>query len=735
MRKKKEREINIISLSFLDVLANTIGGLVFLLVVAVLLAGVVALVPPKIITERLPDGYANHDYSAWLSAREGLGKFWWTMGEGELPRGLQVDPLSGKLSGLIELDPGERESRKYRFTVICTSTAEETKGSISQDKRQFELTVYNHSPVHSIPLRITTPEVLPTAYHGQAYPLTFAAEGGQAPYTWQGGADMPAGLRLSSTGLITGSPARPGRHTFNVSVRTPSGERTSRTFSLEVAEYRPPPPPTPPLEILTRRLPTATVGEDYQVWPSASGGIPPYRWQLAGAIPAWLAPSEEATAIGGRPNAADVGQSRVILRVSDSESRSLDSSPMILKVIPPPAKETPPLQILTVSLPDARVESPYEVALSATGGYSPYRWTFQGTAVPGLSLSEDTGILQGTPRKGGENSVAVTVSDSMGKRVSRQWRVRVLPPLIPVRMLTSSLPEARVDQEYVFECSAVGGYPPYRWSVLGGDLPPGLAFETETGRMTGKPATAGTWPLRLSVRDAAGQQPERDTALQLTVLTRKGTRKLTIMTKALPTMMVGDDSAVTLASEGGSEPYTWRVRSELPTGLSLKGAELQGEPSQAGRFEVQLLVTDSIGQTDAATLTLVIKHVTPWWMTLLFGLISLLAVVFLIYLLHRLRRLRKETQPIVIPPLTISTKSIPNARASCPYSVQLACIGGEPPYHWEVVSGQLPAGLKLEEDGTIHGSPFEGIKVNETLDVAFTVQVTDNRAQRAQQVL
>src|SRR5262245_48632376 len=100
MRPKRNREINIVSLSFLDVLANTVGGLVFLLIFSMLLIGGIAIQfrTPQITTDLLPDGYHQQPYVAWLAAREGLGEFEWTAGPAGLPVGLKIDTGSGKIS-------------------------------------------------------------------------------------------------------------------------------------------------------------------------------------------------------------------------------------------------------------------------------------------------------------------------------------------------------------------------------------------------------------------------------------------------------------------------------------------------------------------------------------------------------------------------------------------------------------------------------------------------------------
>jgi hypothetical protein len=59
-----------------------------------------------------------------------------------------------------------------------------------------------------------------------------------------------------------------------------------------------------------------------------------------------------------------------------------------------------------------------------------------------------------------------------------------------------------------------------------------------------------------------------------------------------------------------------------------------------------------------------------------------------------------------------------------PYEYQFWAVGGTPPYTWNKVSGQLPFGLTLEDDGTITGTPsYEATSV-------FYVSVADENVEK-----
>src|SRR6266850_6614278 len=70
--------------------------------------------------------------------------------------------------------------------------------------------------------------------------------------------------------------------------------------------------------------------------------------------------------------------------------------------------------------------------------------------------------------------------------------------------------------------------------------------------------------------------------------------------------------------------------------------------------------------------------------------------------------------------LVIDTTSLPGTYPRAAYSVKLQQHGGVFPIHWKVEKGELPPGLSLDDDGTLHGSP------EKTGEYRFTISVTDS---------
>jgi hypothetical protein len=82
---------------------------------------------------------------------------------------------------------------------------------------------------------ITTPSPLLAGSVGNPYLQTLSAAGGTAPYSWSLVAgNLPAGLALSSAGVIAGTPTTAGNFSFTVRVADSASAAATQTFSLTV---------------------------------------------------------------------------------------------------------------------------------------------------------------------------------------------------------------------------------------------------------------------------------------------------------------------------------------------------------------------------------------------------------------------------------------------------------------------------------------------------------------------
>jgi autotransporter-associated beta strand protein len=116
---------------------------------------------------------------------------------------------------------------------------------------------------------------LPAAERGSVYNFQLIASGGVQPRAWAvvAGA-LPAGLQLTSSGLLSGTPAVAGSFAFTAQVTDAAGLTASRALTLAVAEA--------PLQIVSVSLQDAAVGEYHTETLAATGGSAPYLWSVVG---------------------------------------------------------------------------------------------------------------------------------------------------------------------------------------------------------------------------------------------------------------------------------------------------------------------------------------------------------------------------------------------------------------------------------------------------------------------
>jgi hypothetical protein len=91
---------------------------------------------------------------------------------------------------------------------------------------------------------------------------------------------------------------------------------------------------------------------------------------------------------------------------------------------------SPPLSIITHTLPHARARRPYDVTLQAALGTAPYRWSIAAGRLPsGLRLDRSLGEIAGTPLTAGRWTFTVTVRDASRPTMisTQRLTIRVAP--------------------------------------------------------------------------------------------------------------------------------------------------------------------------------------------------------------------------------------------------------------------------------------------------------------------
>ena len=234
----------------------------------------------------------------------------------------------------------------FNFTVRVTD------GLGVATTKAFQLTV------NPAALVVTTTSPLPAGTVGTAYSTTLAATGGVTPYSWSiAGGQLPAGLALSTGGVVSGTPSAFGTFNFTAQVTDNVGTTATKAFAITIQ-------PAALLITTPSPLPTGTVGTAYSGTFNATGGVTPYTWSVtAGTLPPGLALSS-AGVLSGTPT--QYGAFSFTVQATDN--RGASTTKAFSLTINPAA-----LVITTISLPGGVQNAPYNATLAAAGGVRPMR--------------------------------------------------------------------------------------------------------------------------------------------------------------------------------------------------------------------------------------------------------------------------------------------------------------------------------------------------------------------------
>ena len=239
-------------------------------------------------------------YTATATAAGGHGSYKWTVTG--LPAGLTSAAAGAKLT--ISGTPAAAGAATIKLSAGDSATPV-------------------HTATASLSLTVSAPKLtlaggtLAAATVGHAYAATVTARGGTGTdkYTAAG---LPAGLKISAAGAISGTPAAAGTVTVTVTA-TDSGtpaQTATAAYTLSVT--------APALTLAGGTLPGATGGVRYSATVTASGGSGTDRFTASG-LPAGLTMSA-AGAISGAPTVNRTASYTVTVTVTDPAGQKATAS-------------------------------------------------------------------------------------------------------------------------------------------------------------------------------------------------------------------------------------------------------------------------------------------------------------------------------------------------------------------------------------------------------------------------
>lgn len=687
--------------------------------------------PLQISTTSLPNASLNAVYpTTALAASGGTPPYAWSVQTGTLPPGINL--AGGVVSGT------PTAAGVYPFTIQASDASQPAQTAT----RSFTITV-------SQGLAITT-ATLSSGVQNQPYPATLlsAAGGTGSGYAWSIiGGQLPAGMSLSTSGLLTGTPTLAGTVPVTIQVTDSAGGTASRQFSVVIT-------PSNVVTVTTSQLTNGIVGNAYSSQLQAQGGTTPYLWSVTSALPPGLSLSTSGL-LAGTPVAA--GNFVINARVQDATGQTAIRE-LGLTVA------AAALSISTQTLPAAIIGVAYNFGLLASGAAQPVTWSVKdGNLPPGFTLVPSSGLLTGIATLQGSYLFTAQLVDGQGNVTTRQLTLAVNPVL---SVNTNSLAGGTPGQIYNQALQATGGSANgYNWTLISGTLPAGLTLTAASGVISGVPTAAGASNFTVQVADSAGSFASK--ALSIAIET-----SLSITTESLPNAATTALYNQTISAAGGMPPLQWSViAGALPPGVTLSPAAgtITGTPTAAGTYAFTLRVQDANNTTAARAFSITVLEglqiATPtalpngaegapysqtlgatggrapytWSVTVgsvppglslsaASGLISGTPAIagsysFIVQIADgQQQTLQKAFTLIVTGRISIVTPAtLPSATVRQAYSEVLEAAGGSPPYTWTLASGSPPIGISMERNGVVSGTPSSAGAFN------FTVQVSDGQ--------
>lgn len=606
----------------------------------------------------LAEGRVGVFYDLALTASGTADAVRYSLGSGRLPGGIALDPDTGRISGT------PTKAGTFDFTVDATD------GRTASGSATYRLTIAARVVLDFVPAAGSLPQAsvgYPFQQQLQVSPSDYADEA-----LFQPDGPLPDWLTLSSGGLLSGTPPAVGSYEFGIRASVPDIGEGSVRYTLAVSEpeftLSPPSGPLPTVKV------GGYVGQGFFV-PGAPAGL--YALSYEGTVPPGLTFDAASGILRG--TATEAGETDFTIRVT----RTIDGKMMGAYAYRLVVDTADIIEIRPATLPKALLGIPFEQAVTASGGDSPYTYGLIGDLPAGVSFDPVSATFGGAPKETGSFPLTLLAVDADSDFVVHPLTLEVGEHAFEIRPDPGSTFSAQAGRPFS-QTFGVPGVPPSAYALeLDGAPPGGLAFDPASGTLAGTPTSAGGADFAIRVTRVADGKAMGTFAYRLLV---EEPAVITVTPAILPDALLDIAYDVVLHPSGGQEPYGFALTGRLPEGLAFDPslARFSGIPKETGTFPLGVSITGRNGASLEKDYSLTVT----------------------------------EPAPVVFSP---APGALPPAVQGEPYEQSISATGLAGPVAYEV-SGTLPEGLSFDGgSGMLSGTPAkEGSH-------SFTVTARDGR--------
>jgi hypothetical protein len=270
------------------------------------------------------------------------------------------------------------------------------------------------------------------------------------------------------------------------------------------------------ISITTTSLPNGTTNQFYDFFIQADSCTADPTWtNYSGNLPPGIN-MDQSGELYGIPSAN--GTYNFSVQVTDGTHTANES--FSLDIVP--ASVSSPLQITTTSLSNGTNGIFYSQMLQASGGQTPYSWSVADySALPSNLALATNGVLSGTLSDTADTYYFdVIVTDAAANSITNTLSLTVVnPPLPPLVITNTSLPNGNLGVPYSAQLGATGGQSPYYWDYALGSQNLsliGLSLNS-SGLISGTPTTNRVFSFKVQVTDSNVSDPPTNKVLSITV--------------------------------------------------------------------------------------------------------------------------------------------------------------------------------------------------------------------------